>query len=186
MTHDHLNDEITYKNLDDNIENMIMKDIPPRLSYKFSVLKSLKRIFGICMSMLAIFMILKYSVAQNNKEITRQWSNYNHKTFWFEYLKEDIDALLIKKPFPLLLWKPFKRSLQLSYIYPIFNKQNLPYVKNVRIRSFSGPYFPSFGLNTEIYSVNLRIQSNMGKIQARKTPNTHSFHAVLIHLCCCF
>ena len=72
MTHDHLNDEITYKNLDGNIDNMIMKDIPPRLSYKFSVLKRLKRIFGICMSLLAIFMILKYSVVQNNKKTTRQ------------------------------------------------------------------------------------------------------------------
>ena len=26
-------------------------------------------------------------------------------------------------------------------------------VKSVRIRSFSGPYFPAFGLNTERYSV---------------------------------
>ena len=32
-------------------------------------------------------------------------------------------------------------------------------VKNVRIRSNSGPYFPAFGLNTERYSVSLRIQS---------------------------
>ena len=31
--------------------------------------------------------------------------------------------------------------------------------KSVRIRSFSGPYFPALGLNTEIYVVNLRIQS---------------------------
>ena len=27
-------------------------------------------------------------------------------------------------------------------------------VKSVRIRSFSGPYFPTFGLNTDVYSVN--------------------------------
>ena len=32
-------------------------------------------------------------------------------------------------------------------------------VKSVRIRSFSGPYFPTFGLNTESYGVSLRIQS---------------------------
>ena len=32
-------------------------------------------------------------------------------------------------------------------------------VKNVRIRSYSGPYFPAFGLNTKKYSVSLRIQS---------------------------
>ena len=43
-------------------------------------------------------------------------------------------------------------------------------MKNVRIQSFSGPYFPAFGLYTEIYSVNLRIQSESGKIRTRKTP----------------
>ena len=31
----------------------------------------------------------------------------------------------------------------------------------------SGPYFPVFGLNTEIYSVNLRIQSEYRKMQTR-------------------
>ena len=36
-------------------------------------------------------------------------------------------------------------------------------VKNVRIRSFSGPYFAAFGLN----------------IQTRKTPNTDTFYAVV-------
>ena len=30
-----------------------------------------------------------------------------------------------------------------------------------------GPYFPAFGLNTEIYSVNLRIQSEYRKIRTR-------------------
>ena len=33
---------------------------------------------------------------------------------------------------------------------------------------FSGPYFPAFGLNTERYSVSLRIQSEYGKIRTRK------------------
>ena len=37
-------------------------------------------------------------------------------------------------------------------------------------------YFPAFGLNTEIYSVNLHIQSECGKIRTRKTPNTVPFH----------
>ena len=32
-------------------------------------------------------------------------------------------------------------------------------VKCVRIRSFSGPYFPAFGLNTDRYEASLRIQS---------------------------
>ena len=33
---------------------------------------------------------------------------------------------------------------------------------------FSGPYFPVFGLNTEIYGVNLRIQSDYRKIRTKK------------------
>ena len=37
-------------------------------------------------------------------------------------------------------------------------------VKSVRIRSFSGPYFPAFGLNTKRYSLSLHIFSpNAGK-----------------------
>ena len=41
-------------------------------------------------------------------------------------------------------------------------------LKSVKIRSFSGPYFPVFGPDMEIYSVNLRIQSKCRKIQAKK------------------
>ena len=52
-------------------------------------------------------------------------------------------------------------------------------VKGLRFRSFSGPYFPAFGLNTEIYSVNLRIQFVCGKIRTRKTPNTDTFYTVI-------
>ena len=37
-----------------------------------------------------------------------------------------------------------------------------------KYRVFSGPYFPAFGLNTERYSVSLRIQSECGKIRTRK------------------
>ena len=33
---------------------------------------------------------------------------------------------------------------------------NVHCVKSVRIRIFSGSYFPAFGLNTERYSVSLR------------------------------
>ena len=43
-------------------------------------------------------------------------------------------------------------------------------VKSVRHRSFSGSYFPAFGLNTERYEVFLRIQSECGKIRTRKKP----------------
>ena len=36
-------------------------------------------------------------------------------------------------------------------------------VKSVRIRSYSGPQFPAFGLNTKSYGVSLRIKSKCGK-----------------------
>ena len=56
---------------------------------------------------------------------------------------------------------------------------SIHYVKSVRVRSFSGPYFPTFGLNTEKYGVPLRIQSECGKIWTRKTSNMDTFHAVI-------
>ena len=43
---------------------------------------------------------------------------------------------------------------------------------------FSGPYFPVFRLNTEIYGVNLFIQSEYRKIRTRKTPYLDTFCAV--------
>ena len=55
----------------------------------------------------------------------------------------------------------------------------LQYVKSVRIRSYSCPYFPAFRLNTERYSVSLRIQSECGNMRNRITPNTDTFYAVL-------
>ena len=53
-------------------------------------------------------------------------------------------------------------------------------LNNVCIWSFSGPCLLAFGLNTDIYSVNLRIQSECEKIGARKTSNTDTFYAVYL------
>ena len=58
------------------------------------------------------------------------------------------------------------------------NTSHFHCVKSVRIRSFSGPYFPAFGLNTERYGVSFSIQSECGKIRTSKTPHTDTFHAV--------
>ena len=55
-------------------------------------------------------------------------------------------------------------------------------LKRVRNRSFSGLYFPAFGLNRNRYSVSLRIQSKCGKILTRKIPDTYTFHVVFILL----
>ena len=52
-------------------------------------------------------------------------------------------------------------------------------LRSVRFRSYSGPYFLAFGLNTERYSVSLRIHSECGKLRTRTTSNTDTFHALL-------
>ena len=52
------------------------------------------------------------------------------------------------------------------------------FVKSVCIRSYSGPHFPAFGLNTKRYSVFLRIQSECGKMRAKIIPDTDTFYAV--------
>ena len=57
----------------------------------------------------------------------------------------------------------------------IFQKLSNP---GVLIRSFPGPYFLPFVLNTERYGVFLRTQTECRKIRTRKTPNTDTFYAV--------
>ena len=56
------------------------------------------------------------------------------------------------------------------YIYILYNiLYSIFYVvMYVYIYIICGPYFPVFGLNTEIYSVNLRIQPEYRKIRTRK------------------
>ena len=67
--------------------------------------------------------------------------------------------------------------------FPCLHFWALHCVKSVRIRSYSGPYFPTFGVNTERYEVSVRIQSEREKMWIRITPNTDTFHTVLpIHL----
>ena len=41
-------------------------------------------------------------------------------------------------------------------------------MKSVPIKSFSGAYYPAFGLNTERYGVSLRIKFECGKIRTKK------------------
>ena len=51
-------------------------------------------------------------------------------------------------------------------------------MKSVRIQSYSGSYFPAFGLNRERYSVSFRVQSECGTMRTRITPNSDIFHTV--------
>ena len=51
----------------------------------------------------------------------------------------------------------------------IILREKCPYLE------FFGAYYPAFGLNTRIYSVNFCIQSHYGKIRTRKGPDTDIF-----------
>ena len=73
----------------------------------------------------------------------------------------------------------FSRSLKWHHIKNSQVFWDVPCVKSVRIRNFSGPHFPAFGLNTERYSLSLRVHSECRKIRTRKTTNTEVFYAVV-------
>ena len=60
-----------------------------------------------------------------------------------------------------------------THFVPGFPPISLHCVENVRIRSYSGPYFPAFGLNTERYGVSLRIQSKCVKTQTSSAAFYH-------------
>ena len=78
-----------------------------------------------------------------------------------------------------LLKKTFKSCYQVLQKAPsqMFDQHC---VKSIRIRSYSAPYFPAFGLNMERYFVSFPIQCEYRKIRTRITPSTGSVHAVQV------
>ena len=80
-----------------------------------------------------------------------------------------------------------KYATNLIHLIPIIH-----YVKSVCVRSYSGRYFPTFGLNTERYGVfryteyspYLSVFSpNVGKYGPRITPNTDIFYEMICIVC---
>ena len=72
-----------------------------------------------------------------------------------------------------------KRRANILYLrLSRFNKIHC--VKSVQIMSYSGPYFPAFGLNLGRYQVSLHIHPKFRKIWTRITPKTDIFHAVAL------
>ena len=79
----------------------------------------------------------------------------------------------------------FKKYIHLSINVSVFRivvfviRNDFHCMKSLQIRSFSGPYFPLFGLNTVIYSANLLIQSEFREI---KTLYLDTFYAVFSNI----
>ena len=101
-----------------------------------------------------------------------------HRLISFQKHLQDMKFLnfhfSVVRIFDTMSWVIFRFSL-------FFFQKTLSYrhcLEIVSIQSYSGPYFPAFGLNTEKYSISLRIQSECGKIRTRITPNTGTFYAV--------
>ena len=53
-------------------------------------------------------------------------------------------------------------------------------MKRDRIWGYFGPYFPAFDQNTKRYGVSLLIQCECGIIWTRITPNTDTFHRMVV------
>ena len=64
-------------------------------------------------------------------------------------------------------------------------KNPFPPLEVFKYGVFSGPHFPAFGLNTEIYySVNLRIQSECGNMRTRRNSVFgHFSHSAGLKVC---
>ena len=80
------------------------------------------------------------------------------------------------KDIKLINSQSIRQGWNLSSIVVVLSENHC--MKSVRIRSYSGPYFPVFGMNTERYGVSLRIQFECRKMRTRTTPNTNTFNAV--------
>ena len=103
------------------------------------------------------------------------------------FFKKTTSASFVNHP-SLILFFASKKNFSYTYLVDVKSfkfhhivtrvKARLALRENVRIRSFSSPYFPAFGLNVERYGVSLRILSECGKLRSRKTSKTDTFHAV--------
>ena len=118
----------------------------------------------------------------------------------YSEIPDDIFLIIPRDSTTFLInpWKFCLLFLQYPWKFHIFNPLNLNFlfwnsplalaiswqthcVRSVQIRSFSGPYFLAFRLNTEFYGVNLRIQFKCWKIlTTKKSVFGHFSHSDLI------
>ena len=69
-----------------------------------------------------------------------------------------------------------KKIIKLKTLWKRFDGNEATEWKMSKYGVVSGPHFPVFRLNTEIFSVNLRIQSDYRKVLTKN--NLDTFHAV--------
>ena len=99
---------------------------------------------------------------------------------FFQYRHKVPYKLRQKSQFHISSICPVLNGTEITFIITFLerNSGTRHYVKSVRIRSYSGLYFPVFGLNTKRDGVSLRIQSECEKMRTRITPNTDTFYVM--------
>ena len=99
-------------------------------------------------------------------KLLEQRQTYSLKNHW----------KLLTLSYMCTVWKMFVLRVILVHIFPYSDwvRRN-----KVRIWIYSDLHFPAFGLNTEKYTVCIRIQSECGKIRTRIIPNTDTFYAAV-------
>ena len=104
----------------------------------------MKKVLRNILSLNFNFLWSKFLIQNANVSVVINFLFSSCFLFWLKILKS-ISKLFLASPTVLCVFMSSNYSLRVHC------------VKNVQIRSFSGLYFPTFGLNTEIYEVNLRI-----------------------------
>ena len=99
------------------------------------------------------------------------WSYFNENSKWGKVLNQ-----ICILAFQLLTTKQDKK-LPISLLLAGFCFQYIAW--KVSKYGVFGPYFPVFGLDTEIYCVNLLFTPNTVKYGPEKTPHLNPFHAVV-------
>ena len=95
----------------------------------------------------------------------KQYTVKLHENFLFIFCRKDIWIDTFKNLFCMKQAFNSKKHIYKRYF---FFGTKITAWKVFKYGVFPGPYFPVLGLNTEIYSVNLGIQSEYRKIGTRK------------------
>ena len=148
--------------------NILFSGKPRQRNSKDSSENEFKEQFSVTMKIIENF---------NNKVIQLKWRSPSASILanvFLVYFDKNIVRLCFISEIIQLYWsKTFLSSFKetkKSLIHEIWLKERLTYFgrKLSMFGYFLGPYFSTFGLKTEIYSVNYRIWSNCGKIRQRK------------------
>ena len=114
------------------------------------------------------------------KKVCNDARRFNSRRFTLRILRNDLKQQLSRKGnWWTSLWHVCDRQVcgknredSLNVIEKRFNIVGFHCVKSVRIRSFSGPYFSAFGLNTEIYGIDVSMSRKQDFVKKDKQTDT--------------